>query len=423
MAKGIVIAATRSGSGKTLVTLGLIAALRARGLDVAPAKAGPDFIDGAILSRVAGREAVNLDPWAMRPQRLRALAGARADLLVVEGVMGLFDGAADGTGSTADLAATLGLPVVLVLDVDRMGQSVAPLAAGFARWRDAPLIAGIILNRVASPRHEQMLRRALAPVGLPILGAVGRQAGLVLPERHLGLVLPEEIARFGDIVAAAAQSARDDIDLDAFLACAREPRGDMAAGLPPLGQRVAIARDEAFAFLYPHWLNDWHAAGAELTFFSPLADEAPDTSADAIVLPGGYPELHGARLAAASGFKAGLAAARERGALIYGECGGFMVLGRSLTDQEGCVHAMTGLLPVETEMGGKPTLGYRRLTHEGHLPWPGALSGHEFHYSGMRPAPVSALFAATDALGRPQPPLGAVAGRVMGSYAHVIDVA
>ena len=195
-------------------------------------------------------------------------------------------------------------------------------------------------------------------------------------------------------------------------------------GLSPLGQRIAIARDDAFAFLYPHWLSDWRAQGAELSFFSPLADEAPDPVADAIFLPGGYPELHGATLAAASGVKAGLIAARDRGTLIYGECGGFMMLGETLTDKSGATHLMAGLLPVHTRIDRPSrTLGYRRLAHASPLPWPAQLNGHEFHYSSVKQTRTTPLFTATDALGDVLPPMGAIDGRVMGSYAHVIDVA
>jgi cobyrinic acid a,c-diamide synthase len=195
-------------------------------------------------------------------------------------------------------------------------------------------------------------------------------------------------------------------------------------GLAPLGQRIAIARDDAFAFIYTHLIEDWRAAGAELAFFSPLADEPPAADADAVYLPGGYPELHGARLAAARKFKAGLAAAAARGALVYGECGGYMALGLTLTDRDGATHDMAGLLPVETSIGNpRRTLGYRRLSHASPLPWPGRLTGHEFHYSSGRVLGGNPLFSATDALGGALPPLGTRLGTVMGSYAHVIDVA
>jgi len=426
--KGFIVAAPRSGSGKTTITLGLLAALRAKGLAVAAAKTGPDYIDTAIHARVTGQAAINLDPWAMNPVRLKDLASTHAsgaDILVIEGVMGLFDGAADGKGSTGDLAATLDLPVVFVVDADRQSQSIAPLVSGFANWRPDVKVAGIIVNRVASTRHERMLSEALKATGIPLLGTIPRRETLSLPERHLGLVLPDEVSSFDNVVAEAANAIADYVDLDAIAALSRRVAAAPATPpLPPLGQRIAIARDDAFAFFYPHWLKGWRTAGAELAFFSPLADEGPDANADAVFLPGGYPELHGARLAASLFFKQGLVAARDRGALIYGECGGFMVLGEALVDKSGTSHAMASLLPVTTRIDRpKRTLGYRRLTHRGLLPWPQHLNGHEFHYSSARQSRHDPLFIATDALGEALPPMGAVEGRVMGSYAHVIDVA
>ncbi len=427
MAKGLVIAAPRSGSGKTVITLGLLAALRRQGVVVAPAKTGPDYIDPTFLGRAALRDAVNLDPWSMAPGRIKQLAAMQAtgaDLLLVEGVMGLFDGAADGYGSTADLAELLELPVVLVVDADRQSQSVAPLVAGFANWRVGVRVAGVILNRVASTKHERMLTDALVATGIPCLGAIPRNPALVLPERHLGLVLPGEVSAFAGFLDEAATALGDYVDLARFRAIAA-PLADSetdATGLAPLGQRIAIARDDAFAFAYPHLLDGWRAMGAELSFFSPLGDETPAADADAVFLPGGYPELHGATLAAASHFRAGLVAARDRGALIYGECGGFMVLGEALVDKSGTSHAMAGLLPVTTRIDRpKRILGYRRLVQSGDLPWPARLNGHEFHYSSAKQSRLPPLYAATDARGDAMPPMGAVIGRVMGSYAHVID--
>ena len=218
---GLVIAAPRSGSGKTTLTLGLLAALNRRGLLVAPAKTGPDYIDTTILARTAGRPAINLDPWAMGQDRLRALAAehaAAADLLLVEGVMGLFDSAADGRGSTADLAATLGLPVILVLDAERQSQSIAALAHGFASWRPDVHVAGLIVNRAASTRHEAMLRAALTQLDIPLVGVLPKRDALNLPDRHLGLVLPDEIAHFEEVVAAAAEAVEEYVELNLLLA-------------------------------------------------------------------------------------------------------------------------------------------------------------------------------------------------------------
>ncbi|GAB5426824.1 MAG: cobyrinate a,c-diamide synthase [Devosia indica] len=426
MAKGLVVSAPRSGSGKTVITLGLLAALRRRGLVVAPAKSGPDYIDPQFSGRAAGRDAINLDPWAMPRDQLRALASQQAtgaDLLLVEGAMGLFDAAADGQGSTGDLAETLGLPVILVVDADKHSQSVAPLVSGFAHWRPGVAVVGVILNRVASARHERMLVSALRETGLPLLGAIPRRSELVTPERHLGLVLPEETGGFESFLDYAARAIADFVDLESLLAIAAPLQSHAAppVALPPLGQHIAIARDAAFAFAYPHLLDGWRAQGAELSFFSPLANQAPAPDADAVFLPGGYPELYGGVLAGASAFHAGLVAARDSGALIYGECGGFMVLGQGIVDKAGTAHAMSGLLPVTTRIDRpKRVLGYRRLLHQSALPWPPGLNGHEFHYSSAKGSGLPPLFEALDAEGIRQPPMGAVLGRVMGSYAHVI---
>lgn len=429
MTRGLVISAPQSGAGKTLVALGLARALADAGLRVAPAKCGPDYIDPAFLALAARRGCVSLDPWGMRRKRLGALAAGRAgdaDLLLVEGVMGLFDGSAAGPGSTGDLAAILDLPVVLVVDCARMAQSVAAVVAGFLHFRDDVRIAAVILNRVGSDTHEIMMREAMQRVGIPVLGALRRDEALAVPERHLGLVLPGEVAGVEALVARAAGAVARDIDLDAVLDAAEpvSPAGH-AGRLPPLGQRIAVARDAAFAFMYEHWIEDWRLGGAELMEFSPLADEPPPAGADAVLLPGGYPELHGARLAAAETFRTGLHAARDRGALIYGECGGYMVLGRTLTDAQGATHRMAGLLPVETRIDRpRRVLGYRLLRHHGPLPFARALSGHEFHYSSEAKGDGPGLFVAvTDARGRRMPPLGLAVGRVCGSYAHVIDAA
>jgi cobyrinic acid a,c-diamide synthase len=256
LANGLIIAAPRSGSGKTVVTLGLLAALKRRGLAVAPAKTGPDYIDRAILARVAGTDAINLDPWAMPADRLRTLAAthaAGADLLLIEGVMGLFDGAADGTGSTADLAATLKLPVILVVDADRQGQSIAALVSGFASFRPDVEVAGLIVNRVATNRHEQMLLAALRPLGIPVLGVLPRRDSLHLPERHLGLVMPDEVAEFDTVVNSAASALEEFVDLNRLVSVSSpvEARtGTHVRNISPLGQRIAIAMDDAFCFMY-----------------------------------------------------------------------------------------------------------------------------------------------------------------------------
>jgi cobyrinic acid a,c-diamide synthase len=427
--RGLVISAPASGSGKTSVTLGLLAAMRQRGLDPVSAKSGPDYIDPAFHEAATGRPCMTLDPWAMSPAQLRARARRQmGSHLVVEGAMGLFDGAPEpedplGTGSTGDAAAALDLPVVLVMDVSRMGQGAAAVAAGVAGFREDVHIAGVILNRLGSARHEAVVRGAVETV-LPVLGALPRRDDLALPSRHLGLVQAGERADLAAFIARAAQWVEAGCDIEAIFADAAVLHGavDPPAHMEPPGQRVAVARDLAFGFAYPHMLDDWRALGAEVSFFSPLADEGPAEEADAVFLPGGYPELHAGRLAAAEGFRTGMAGAAARGALIYGECGGFMALGDGLVDAEGARHRMLGMLRVETSFAERRRhLGYRQLSALGGLPWHGALRGHEFHYATTVREAGEPLFLAHDAEGADLGPCGLRQGRVMGSFAHVIE--
>jgi len=424
--RGLIVGAPASGSGKTLITAGLSLALTRRGKNIAVAKTGPDYIDPGFLSLGAGTPCLNLDPWAMAAPELvgRAARHARgADLLVIEGVMGLFDGAVSGQGSTADLAASLKLPVLLIIDCARMGQSVAAMVSGFAGFRDDVDVPAVLLNRVARPRHEALLRAALNDAGITCLGALPPMPAAQIPARHLGLTLPADLVAPGAPLDAMAGALEEYADLDAIFALgAPIPVTDFyPTGLAPLGQHMAIARDRAFAFLYEHMLADWRIAGAQISFFSPLADQPPDPSADAVFLPGGYPELFGAELAGASRFMAGLQKAKTGDALIYGECGGFMVLGNAMTDAKGRTFPMSCLLPVETSINKpKRRLGYRQLIHDSPLPWQSSLCGHEFHYASTTTVRGPALFSATDAAGVEQGAMGAISGRVMGSFAHII---
>ncbi len=392
MTRALMIAAPRSGSGKTTVTLGLLAALRRKGVAVRAAKSGPDYIDPAFHAAATGLPGLNLDSWAMPPDLLGALAADAArdgELLVVEGAMGLFDGvqAPPGrSGAGADVAARLRLPVLLVLDVSGQSQTAAAIARGFMLHDPAVRIGGLVLNRLGSARHEKLIRDAMAPLGLPVVGAIPRTDALTLPERHLGLVQADEHGDLAARLAALADMAEAHLDLDAILTLAQDTATPDAPArhLPPPGQRIALARDSAFSFVYAHLLAAWRAAGAEILPFSPLQDEAPDESCDACWLPGGYPELHAGRLAAAENFRTGMARFAQTRP-VHGECGGYMALGTALVDAAGTAHPMLGLLGLETSFARrKMTLGYReaRLLAPSPLgPVGSAVRGHEFHYA------------------------------------------
>lgn len=418
---GLIVAAPASGSGKTTVTLGLLRALVRAGVTVRAAKSGPDYIDPRFHAAACGVPCGNLDAWAMTPDRIRALA-AGPGMLVVEGAMGLFDGAPpDGKGASADLARILGLPVVLVVDAARMAQSVAPLVAGFARHDPAVRVGGVILNRVGSARHAAMLRRALADVGVPVLGALPRSADLGHPSRHLGLVQAEERPDLDAFIDRAAEIVAATCDIAALVALAATaaPVTGHATRLRAPARRIAVAQDAAFAFAYPHLLDDWQADGATVATFSPLADD-PAPPADLIYLPGGYPELHAARLAGARTFMQSLRNAPEL-TDIYGECGGYMVLGETLVDAGGTPHRMAGLLPLETSFAARRLhLGYRQVTIAAG-PFAGRWRAHEFHYATTLRADGPPLATARDAEGTALPPMGLIRGRVSGSFAHLID--
>jgi cobyrinic acid a,c-diamide synthase len=438
IARGLIVAAPRSGAGKTVITLALLAALRRRGIAVKAAKTGPDYIDPGFHAAATGAASCNLDSWAMRPALLDALMAdvlRDAEILVVEGVMGLFDGVAGPPGrrgATADLAARFGLPVLLILDVGGQSQSAAAVLRGFATHDPAVRIAGVVLNRIGSERHRALVCDAIAALNtvapIPVLGAVPRTDALALPERHLGLVQAGEHESLPLWLDRLAALAEQHIDLDAVIAAAAPfssaPTWSTTAALPPPGQRIALARDQAFGFVYPHIVDGWRRAGAEIAAFSPLADELPPDDCDACWLPGGYPELHAGALAAASRFRAALARFAQTRP-VHGECGGYMVLGQGLEDADGTRHAMTGLLGHATSFARRRLqLGYReaRLLIDSPIGGAGSVvRGHEFHYATLisygDDAPLAEL---TDGQGRTLGPSGGRRDRVTGTFFHAI---
>ena len=430
-APGLIISAPASGTGKTTLMLGLLAAYRAAGLAVQPFKNGPDYIDPAFHRAASGRISVNLESWAMGADRIAGLLSAAggADLILAEGSMGLFDGVASagetGTGASADIAALTGWPVVLVLDVSGQAQSAAAVARGFATIRPDVDVAGVILNRVASPRHEALVRDGMARAGIRVFGALPRKAGIEMPERHLGLVQAEETPELERIIADAGAFIAENLDLAALRAAARPSRLAETPPLPltPPGQRIALARDAAFSFVYPHLLDGWRRAGAEILPFSPLADEGPDASADCCWLPGGYPELHGPALAAAARYREGLRRfAKTRP--VHGECGGYMAMGAALIDRDGRAHEMAGVLGLVTSFERRRMhLGYRLAELEAPIPGHAAgsrLRGHEFHYSTILEQPDMGLARVTDATGEAVAETGSRRGHVTGTFFHLI---
>jgi cobyrinic acid a,c-diamide synthase len=432
MVTSLVISAPASGVGKTTLTLALGRAYRDRGLKVQCFKSGPDYIDPAFHAAATGRASVNIDSWAMDRATIEHLVsrGADADLVLAEGSMGLFDGVAargvSGTGATADIAEMMGWPVLLVIDPSGQAQTAAAIAAGLRDFRAGVCLAGVVLNRVASPRHEDLVRRALVDAGIAVFGALPRHAEINLPKRHLGLVQAEEQAEIGGLIAEAARFVAEHVDLDTVLRAApawSPPAATHGLNVTPPGQRIALARDAAFSFVYLHMLEAWRAAGAEIVAFSPLLDEGPDASADVCWLPGGYPELYAGRLAANTRFRNALRAFAETRP-VHGECGGYMVLGTALTDADGTRHEMVGLLGLETSFAKRRMhLGYRLA--ELAAPMPGhqqgaRLRGHEFHYSTIVAQPDTPLAVVRDANGAVVAETGSRRGHATGTFFHLI---
>jgi cobyrinic acid a,c-diamide synthase len=434
--RGVIFAAPASGSGKTLVTAGLLRHLRGHGVNVAAAKAGPDFIDPTYHAAASGKPCLNLDVWAMRPATLAGLVAeleAASDLILCEGVMGLFDGT--GTegeaGSTAELAHLTGWPVVLVVDAHGQAASVAALLHGFATHRPTVSLAGVIFNRVSGTRHRALLAAAVSRhlPNLVCIGALPSDPALILPSRHLGLVPAGEAEDAERVIDRIAALIGANLDVARLLRLARSSTLDDAPPtrcIPPLGHRIAVACDDAFRFAYPALIEGWRREGAELGFFSPLANEPPDAAADAVYLPGGYPELWAGRLAAADAFAVGVRRAAAQGKPVYGECGGYMVLGEYLIDAGGSRQRMTGLLPLATSFAERQLhLGYRRVTllDSGPLGMAGArFCGHEFHYATVvQHGAADRLMTATDAAGTDLGACGLRQGSVFGSFIHLVD--
>jgi cobyrinic acid a,c-diamide synthase len=426
--KPIIIAAPASGSGKTTVTLALLAALRQRGLTVAPFKVGPDFIDPGHHAAVCGRPSYNLDGWMCGEEGVRrtfAQGCAGAHVAVVEGVMGLFDGAAgdQDAGSTAEIARWLGGRILLVVDARSQARSAAALVQGFSRFDPCLDFAGVLCNKVGSARHTQLLREAFASVsGLPpLLGCLPRAGELSLPERHLGLVTAGEgvDASFHGRLASWLE---EQVDVDALLAGVEQGRPLDSPGMEGVKKpvvRIAVARDEAFCFCYPENLQLLQAAGAELLFFSPLRDGSLPAEIDGLYLPGGYPELYAEGLAKNHGLLGEIRTKSAAGLPVYAECGGLMLLAESIDGRP-----MSGIFPAPARMLAKrKALGYRQVTMTAATPLGPAgtvARGHEFHYSETEmPESVARSYRLQRAGGEELGLEGYRRNNVLGSYVHL----
>lgn len=408
------ISAPASGQGKTTLTAGLARLHRRAGRRVRVFKTGPDFLDPMILAHASGAPVMSLDLWMVGEDACRALltqAAEEADLILVEGVMGLFD----GTPSSADLAATFGIPVAAVISAKSMAQTFGAIAFGLARFRPEVPFHGVLANRTGSARHAQMLQEAL-PADIRWLGHVASEAGFELPDRHLGLHQASEIgdldARIERAADALAQTALADLPPPVEFAHARLQAD---APLPRLleGKHVAIARDAAFSFIYPANVALLETLGARVTYFSPLADEAAPTDADALWLPGGYPELHAPALERSTRSAASLHAHVAAQKPLVAECGGMLWLLDALTDAEGRRTPMLGLLPGEAVMQRRfAALGMQRLDGAH-----GTLTGHTFHYSRVSTPLAPALVARHAQTGAPGEPLYRH-GPIVATYLH-----
>lgn len=420
-----VIGGTRSGEGKTTLALGLMAALCARGLRVQGFKVGPDYLDTGYQYLATGNPGRNLDLWMMRADAVQssvARHGGTAEVAVIEGVMGLFDGHRDGVTptSSAEVAKLLGAPVVLVIDAAHLAASAGAIALGFKAFDPDVNLAGVILNRWGTHRSQVAVERALARAGVSLLGCLPPAPEIALPSRHLGLVIADEMRdAVSEVLERLAALVAAHIDLDAVLALARVmPEMPPAAPVAPVRKtvRVAVARDDAFAFYYPDNIECLESAGAEIVYFSPLADAALPT-VDGLYLGGGYPELHAEALSANTAMRASIADAIATGLPTYAECGGLLYLSETLTDVNDRTWPLVGAVPAHARMHRRlQGMGYREgiLQRDGILGPAGTrLRGHEFHYSSS--TPVEGAFA-YDIDGRME---GYSNGNLLASYLHL----
>ncbi|MBH0182002.1 MAG: cobyrinate a,c-diamide synthase [Nitrospira sp.] len=431
----LVIAGTHSGVGKTTVTLAILAALRKRGRQVQPFKAGPDFIDPGHHKAVTGRLSRNLDGWMLGEALNREIfsrAAADADLSIIEGMMGLFDGSSpvNEVGSTAELAKQLEAPVLLVIDGSAMARSAAAMVSGYAQFDPAVRVAGVIFNRVGSEGHYRLFKEAVeAETDVVVVGYLKPDPAVGIPDRHLGLVTAME-GGTDELYVRLGKAAAETIDLGRVETLARSCNALTPASPGPVMKRdgrtirIGVAQDQAFCFYYPENLELLEAEGAELIPFSPLRDQSLPDDVAMVYLGGGYPELHGAMLAGNVPMRTAIRKFSASGGTIYAECGGMMYLTQAIRDFSGAAHEMVGLFQAEAVMRTPGlTLGYRmvEITRSCILGSCGVTArGHEFHYSTVVPkGPLAYACALTDALGNGTGVDGLSIDNVVALYTHL----
>lgn len=431
----IVIAATQSGSGKTTIVTGLLAALKEKGLKVQSYKVGPDYIDPGYHEIASGRPGHNLDTWLVTEEKLAeifARTADDADIAIIEGVMGLYDGGKNGISSTASVAKLLDAPVLLVINAKSMGESAAALALGFEQYDPTVNIAGVILNRLGSPTHRQMIEEALERLDIPVFGAVGRNDKMNMPERHLGLLPVQENNSEAEVVAEIGRTVGASVDIEKIIGLAESaPEIELPARntLPEKRRaRIAVARDDAFTFYYPESIYQLEISGAEIIPFSPLHDrEMPE--ADGLILGGGFPEMFASELYGNESMRASIGEAAKSGMPIYAECGGFMYLMKEMVDFDGNHFPMTGIIPGSVTMNKKlQTVGYVAATMEKDtvLGRKGTvLHGHEFHFSSecapenINPEEYPRAFTFQRMRKIPPYLAGYAKDNILGSYLHL----
>ena len=398
MKKAFLIAAASSGSGKTTLTIGLLRTLRNKGYNVQPFKCGPDYIDPLYHRIACDIDSVNLDTWMQTPQQVQknfTQYAQKAEVSIIEGVMGLYDGANGIEGSSAEVAELLNIPVILVINACSMAHSIAPILKGYLNYRPATKIAGVIFNNVGSPRHEQILRKAAEEVGMPVIGALPRMQELYATSRHLGLDISEteKINQLAEKVAEALSPSFIDTILKVQDSTVNHQPSTVNCQLstvnsePPKGL-IYIARDAAFNFLYRQTIDYLHSRG-EIHFFSPLANETVPQDADLVFLPGGYPEFFLPQL---SKSHSTIESLKQTKAKIWAECGGMMYLSEGIDETD-----MAGLLPFRTTMqGARLHIGYRTMMIDGK-----EFRGHEFHYSSIKGTPPPSVTQLYNAQGQP----------------------